>query len=145
LNPEKRGIMIKKSNFNEELKFADLPVSSSSQSKNLEEKSTANTKKPSPSSTQTLSSGPKKTVITRIIIKYDSGFNNTLFLRGKGANLSWEKGIPLKNFKSDEWVWETETSFTTCEFKVLINDNLYEIGENHLIACGTSLQYTPKF
>lgn len=85
--------------------------------------------------------GPK----TRIVIRYDVGFHNTLSLRGKGANLSWDKGFLLKNIKPDEWVWETETLFNTCEFKVLINDHHYEIGENHPLSCGASIQYTPKF
>mgnify|MGYP000656202319 CR=1 FL=1 len=85
--------------------------------------------------------GPK----TRIIIKYDVGFSNEIFLRGKGANLSWDKGIPLKNIKNDEWLWETDVPFTHCEFKVLINDHHYEVGENHKLSCGAHIHYTPKF
>lgn len=82
---------------------------------------------------------------TKIVVKYDVGFNNSLFLRGKGASLSWEKGIPLKNIRPDEWVWETEAPFSTCEFKVLINDKQYETGENHRLTSGTQMQYTPQF
>lgn len=82
---------------------------------------------------------------TRITIQYDVGFSNAIFLRGKGATLAWEKGIPLKNTKPNEWVWETNAPFTTCEFKVLINDKDYEIGDNHLLTCGASIHYTPKF
>ncbi|MBA2728890.1 MAG: hypothetical protein H0U49_12050 [Parachlamydiaceae bacterium] len=82
---------------------------------------------------------------TRIIIQYDAGFSNLIYVRGKGATLSWEKGIPLKNTKPNEWIWETTTPFTTCEFKVLINDKEYEIGDNHLLTCGASIHYTPKF
>lgn len=93
----------------------------------------------------TFKTEPKKAPKTRIIVHYNVGFNNFLSLRGKGANLSWDKGIVLKNLKSDEWIFEIETSFNTCEFKVLINDSQYEIGENHLISCGASVQYTPKF
>lgn len=85
--------------------------------------------------------GPK----TRVIIKFDSGFGNLLTIRGKGANLSWDRGISLHNSKSDEWVWETTTPFNTCEFKILINDSIYELGENHILNCGTTIQYTPKF
>ncbi len=85
--------------------------------------------------------GPK----TRITIKYDVGFHNTLHIRGKGADLCWSKGIALKNIKRDEWVWETEAAFSTCEFKVLINDKNYELGENHTLACGANIQYTPNF
>lgn len=82
---------------------------------------------------------------TRIIVKYDVGFGNTLYIRGKGATLSWDKGTPLKNIKKDEWVWETEQPFHDGEFKVLINDKHYEIGLNHPLRCGASLQYNPRF
>ncbi len=83
--------------------------------------------------------------ITRITIKYDTGFGNTLFLRGKGANLSWEKGIPLRNVKNDEWIWETDATFPNGEYKVLINDSIYETGQNHALYCGTITQHTPRF
>ncbi len=82
---------------------------------------------------------------TRITIKYDVGFHNSLYIRGKGANLSWDRGIPLKNIGRDEWVWETDAPFTQCEFKTLINDQHYEQGENHFLTYGTSIQYTPFF
>ena len=82
---------------------------------------------------------------TRVTIKYDIGFSNHITIRGKGANLNWEKGQPLKNVKPDEWIWETDVPFTHCEFKVLINDRVYENGENHQINAGASLFYTPHF
>lgn len=82
---------------------------------------------------------------TRVIVKFDTGFSNQLYIRGKGANLSWDKGIPLKNVKADEWVWETDAPFTTCEFKVLINDKYYETGENHPLHAGANVLYTPRF
>lgn len=87
----------------------------------------------------------KKGDRSRITVKYDVGFSNTLYLRGKGADLSWEKGIPMKNVKKDEWIWETNSPFSTLEFKVLINDRDYETGENHKLSHGQSVQYTPKF
>ena len=82
---------------------------------------------------------------TRITIKFDAGYPNQMFIRGKGANLSWEKGQPMKNVKADEWSWETEIPFSACEFKVLINDRVYENGENHHINGGAVILYTPHF
>lgn len=82
---------------------------------------------------------------TRITVKYDVGFSNQLYIRGKGANLSWDKGQPLKNVKPDEWVWETDAHFTNCEFKILINDRVYENGDNHHLNTGSNLLYTPHF
>ena len=86
-----------------------------------------------------------KSTVTRIVIKYDAGFPNTLFLRGSGANLSWNVGIKLKNINSNEWIWETSTPFSSCEFKVLVNDQYYETGDNHTISYGNSIEYTPSF
>lgn len=82
---------------------------------------------------------------TRITVRYNAGFKNNLFIRGKGAGLSWEHGVQLKNVGPDEWVWETHMPFNDCEFKVLINDKQYEVGENHHARGGLSFQYSPKF
>lgn len=83
---------------------------------------------------------------TKIVVKYDCGFSNALFIRGEGiANLNWNKGLPLKNVKKDEWVWETDRPFVKAEYKILINDVKYEIGENHKINNGSTVLCTPNF
>lgn len=89
-----------------------------------------------------LSKGPEN---TRVTIKYDVGFTNFLTIRGSGANLSWDKGVPLKNIKKDEWVWENTMPFSQCEFKILLNDKEYELGDNHVIQSGSTILYTPRF
>lgn len=87
----------------------------------------------------------KRNPKTRVTVKFDVGFGNSLSIRGNTANLNWNKGIALKNVKADEWTWETDASFNMGEFKVLINDKNYELGENHTLKCGATIQYTPKF
>lgn len=115
-----------------------------------------NSKNPSTATAQTLQepklSSPKaaeqekaRQLKTKVTIKYDAGFPNQLYIRGKGANLSWDKGMLLKNTKPDEWVWETDASFNHCEFKILINDNQYEEGDNHLVTAGATIVFTPCF
>lgn len=81
----------------------------------------------------------------KITIKYDAGFGNMLTIRGQGADLSWQKGVELKNIKANEWVWETDATFTKCEFKILINDSQYETGPDHVLTYGSHLNYTPHF
>jgi hypothetical protein len=81
----------------------------------------------------------------RVTVKYDVGFNNSLYIRGKGSGLSWEKGALMKNLGADTWVWEVEGPVKDLEFKVLINDQTYEEGENHRLNHGKALQYSPKF
>ena len=83
---------------------------------------------------------------TKIIVKCNCGFSNTLSIRGEGLKeLNWNKGLPLKNVRADEWQWETSEQFKKCQFKILINDNQYELGENHTIECGKSIVLAPKF
>lgn len=82
---------------------------------------------------------------TQIKIIYNVGFPNNLFIRGQGAGLSWEKGIQLKNIREDEWLWETNEIFPSCQFKLLINDSQYENGDNHEIRCGSSIEFSPHF
>ncbi len=82
---------------------------------------------------------------TRLIIRYDAGFGNCLFIRGSGANLNWQKGIALHNINRDEWIWETDLNFKSCEFKILFNDQEFETGDNHFLTMGACIQYAPKF
>ncbi len=86
-----------------------------------------------------------KQCCTKVVVKIDVGFKNALYIRGSGGGLSWEKGKLMKNMGADTWVWETDFPIKECEFKVLVNDQSYEEGENHrLMACKT-VQYTPRF
>lgn len=87
----------------------------------------------------------KTSTTSCVIIKFDVGFHNHLTIRGKGANLTWSKGIPLKNKGVDEWVWETDAHFGSLEYKVLVNDHLYEKGDNHTLKQGQTAHYTPTF
>jgi hypothetical protein len=89
---------------------------------------------------------PSKSALkTRVTIRYDVGFNNELYIRGSSAGLNWNKGKLLDNVESDKWVWETELPFELCEFKVLLNDDQYEIGINHLLSNGSNYEYSPHF
>ncbi len=82
---------------------------------------------------------------TQVIVNYDAGFSNELYIRGEGANLNWKKGQKLKNISANQWSWECNESFSKCEFKILINDKNYETGENHCLKEGDSFNCSPKF
>lgn len=94
---------------------------------------------------KTNASPKKNQTKTKIIVQFDAGFSNELYIRGSGADLKWNKGQKLINVKSDEWVWESNASFSPCEFKILLNDHTYENGENHPLNEGATIRYTPKF
>ena len=80
-----------------------------------------------------------------LTIKYDCGFGHSLYIRGSGANLTWEKGIQLRNIGPDAWVYETDKDFDALEFKVLVDDSRWEGGDNHRIPRSQTLEYRPSF
>lgn len=82
---------------------------------------------------------------TRVVVKYDAGLGSALYIRGEGGNLSWDKGQMLKNVAPDEWVWECQVPLKQCEFKLLINDQKYEAGENHRVDGQNAIVLTPRF
>lgn len=83
---------------------------------------------------------------TKIIARFDCGFPNSLFVRGEGiSTLSWDKGTKMQNISPNEWLWESDRPCSTMQFKILINDNSFELGENHTIAYGQAVEITPKF
>lgn len=81
---------------------------------------------------------------TRVIVNVDLGFGNQLFIRGQGAELSWDQGLMLKNEAADRWVWDSP-SCDDIEFKLLINDQTWEYGNNHLQTAHTTATYEPQF
>lgn len=84
--------------------------------------------------------------MTKITVKFDCGFANKLFIRGEGIEgLSWEKGALMECVNSDEWAWETDKHFKNAKFKILVNDEQYETGENHITSCGKPVCVTPTF
>ena len=87
----------------------------------------------------------KKVIKTSILARVDVGFGNQLYIRGTGAGLSWEKGLPLKNVSSYEWAFATTKAKRDVTFKFLINDELWAEGDNVTVAKGATSISSPVF
>ena len=86
-----------------------------------------------------------KPVSTTITAKIDVGYGNTLFIRGEGAGLSWDKGTAMECVKDDLWRIVLAESARAYTFKFLINDVTWSAGPDFSAACGTSVTLTPEF
>ncbi|MBB64125.1 MAG: hypothetical protein CMO81_03595 [Waddliaceae bacterium] len=95
--------------------------------------------------TKKISIGFPKAPRTTLTVIIDVGFENQLYIRGTGAGLKWDQGILLKNRGPNQWIWESDKAFDSCYFKVLINDQNFEIGKDHYIECGEKRSYSPVF
>jgi hypothetical protein len=86
-----------------------------------------------------------KPSLTRILVKADVGFGNELHLRGAGGGLSWDYGTTMENASADEWLWQGEVKSGEVVFKVLLNDTLWSVGDDCVVAAGASIVVEPVF
>lgn len=83
---------------------------------------------------------------TRIVVHFDTGFGNRLTIRGDTAPLRWDFGQRCENKNADTWVFETERPKDgELQFKVLLNDAVWERGENHRAAARRETHIYPLF
>ena len=86
-----------------------------------------------------------KQVVTTIAARIDVGFGNSLYVRGEGAGLSWEKGILMDCTGDDRWTLVISESAQPLVFKFLLNDEVWSTGEDYTAKSGTQNAYTPGF
>ncbi|MBU9725601.1 alpha-amylase family glycosyl hydrolase [Diplocloster modestus] len=74
---------------------------------------------------------------TTIRIHYDAGWGNRLTIRGNSVPLNWEWGQPCDNINCNLWQYVLERPLRDpFLFKILLNDSVWEAGENHCIREG---------
>ena len=83
--------------------------------------------------------------LTVVEVKIDVGLGNTLFIRGQGGGLSWDKGQPLKCLDSTTWVWSTSQTSDRLVFKLLLNDQVWAKGKDTVLEAGKKIQMVPAF
>ena len=84
-------------------------------------------------------------VLTTITARVDVGFGNALFIRGEGAGLSWETGVPMECAEADLWCMVLPESVRGHIFKLLVNDLTWSAGPDFTLASGESVTLTPEF
>lgn len=89
--------------------------------------------------------GKKTRLKTSIVAYADVGVGNTLYIRGEGAGLSWEKGLPLRNISATEWAFDTDKATGLLTFKFLINDQIWAEGDNIVAEAGSRSIGAPVF
>jgi hypothetical protein len=82
---------------------------------------------------------------TVITAKIDVGFGNTLYLRGDGPGLSWNKGVALACADDAAWTIALPNSASPVVFKFLLNDETWSRGEDYTAAPGSTAELAPTF
>jgi len=92
-----------------------------------------------------ISAGAAAQVQTTITASIDIGFGNALYLRGEGAGLSWDRGLPMNCVANDLWSLELGESARPIVYKFLVNDLTWSTGEDYVINSGANVQLVPTF
>lgn len=82
---------------------------------------------------------------TSVTAQIDIGYGNTLFIRGDGPGLSWERGQILECVADDKWTITLPASSRPLIFKFLINDLTWSTGSDFILEPGASIVLTPRF
>ena len=86
----------------------------------------------------------QRTPKTTIEAKIDVGFGNNLVLRGQGAGLSWDRGIPLTCVDGKTWQWSAKAE-DKLTFKLLLNDTVWAKGADLVAKPGQKVEIAPAF
>ena len=84
-------------------------------------------------------------VFTTITARIDIGFGNALYLRGEGADLSWDRGTLMNCIADNCWSLELPATTRPVIFKFLVNDLSWSAGQDYVVASGDTLAITPTF
>lgn len=98
-----------------------------------------------PAAAPAVKASPAPATPTKIVAKIDVGFGNTLFIRGEGPGLSWEKGIPLDCVADDQWALSVGETSRPVVFKFLVNDLTWSVGEDYIVQPGATIELVPVF
>ncbi|MCE5188412.1 MAG: alpha-amylase [Eubacteriales bacterium] len=89
---------------------------------------------------------PAPVLQTTIRIPCDCGWGNALYLRGDTPPLSWEHGIRCDCVEPDLWQCVLERpSGGRILLKALLNDMVWESGDNHSVQARESAEIVPVF
>ena len=86
-----------------------------------------------------------KPVTTTIRACIDVGFGNSLYVRGEGPGLSWDKGVLMECRGQDQWQVTLGESSRPFLVKFLVNDQTWSTGPDYTVPSGVSLTLAPQF
>jgi hypothetical protein len=86
-----------------------------------------------------------KAVVTVISAQVNVGFGNTLYIRGVGPGLNWDRGVVMNCVADDQWSVSIPDAANPVVCKFLINDLIWCAGDDFVITPGTKMAITPVF
>jgi len=89
--------------------------------------------------------GAPAPLVTVVTAQIDIGFGNTLYLRGQGSGLSWDRGIALTCADDNLWTITLPETARPIIFKFLVNDLTWSAGSDYVVQPGGAITLVPTF
>ena len=93
-----------------------------------------------PKKTKSSSSGTTS-VVANVMI----GIGNKPYLRGEGAGLSWDEGVPMNFIEIGKWAWTPTRKNASLTVQVYRNDEEPDKGGKIEVKSGQEIEITPEF
>jgi hypothetical protein len=87
------------------------------------------------------SSGGTTSVVANVMI----GIGNKPYLRGEGAGLSWDEGVPMNFIEIGKWAWTPTRKNASLTVQVYRNDEEPDKGGKIEVKSGQEIEITPEF
>ena len=71
--------------------------------------------------------------------------SSTPFVRGEGAGLSWDEGVPMEFIEIGKWEWKIENATETASCRIFKDDSLAAKGDDIVINVGEKAEVYPEF
>jgi hypothetical protein len=97
------------------------------------------------SKAKTTSTAKRTVTPTAVLAQVDVGFGNLLYIRGDGPGLSWDEGTPMECASSEMWTWSTTAASRPFAYKVLVNDEVWSVGDDFIASVGVGNTIWPPF
>ncbi len=82
---------------------------------------------------------------TRVIAEHDPGVGRHLWIRGGAPPLSWDAGWPMHALAPGRWRFVTSELAGRVALKTLIDDAVWQTGEDAVVMAGSETTITPSF
>jgi hypothetical protein len=80
-----------------------------------------------------------------LVVNAHVGIGNKPYVKGEGAGLSWDKGIPMDFVEIGKWEWTAEEGSGGAVARVYLNDSLSALGEEISLEAGERVECTARF
>ncbi|HLH53012.1 MAG TPA: hypothetical protein VKY92_05285 [Verrucomicrobiae bacterium] len=79
------------------------------------------------------------------MVHCDLGVADAIYIRGDGGSLRQDAGQRLARIQEGLWVWLTRAVAQRFEFQLLLNDEVVERSQAHLLEYGRTIHICPDF